>query len=220
MAEKCSWGDIPSSSGSGGDLAGFLKLQSGKNYKVRPLFDPVKFFKYFHKVGGKLKTAIVSSDMIGPLKDKYPDLKKPALRFAAYVIDREDGKVKILESGQSVFRPMGSHFEITGKNPGSGQYGSDWYIKVTGQGLNTEYDVGLLDYTPLSEEERKLATKALDGDKDKLKKLYKFDTYEEVHEKLFGDGQSDKDSSSDYNENESENNKGSKSDAFDENFDF
>ena len=197
MAETCAWDAIPTS-GSGGEMSDFLKLQSGKTYKIRPIFEPVKFFKYFHKKDGKLKTAICGSKPDAcPVKQKYGDeLKKPALRFAAYVIDREDGKVKILEAPQSVFRPIGESLEITGKDPGSGKDGSDWYIKVSGQGFNTTYSVGFIAHTPLTATERASIKEALDGDKDKLKKLYKIDTPAEIEKKLFGDDSSDSNESS------------------------
>jgi hypothetical protein len=186
MAEYVQWDSIPNTS-SNGEKSDFLRLESGKNYKIRPIFEPVKFFKYFHKHDGKLRTAICAKPDTCPARDKHPELKKPSLRFAAYVIDRADGKVKILEAPQTVFRPIGASLEMTGKNPGGGKDGSDWYIKVTGKGLNTNYDVGFIDHTPLTAEERDTIKEALDGDKLKLQKLYKIDTPEEIEEKLFGD---------------------------------
>jgi len=185
MAEQCSWDSIPSS--GSGEMSDFLRLQSGNSYKIRPVFEPVKFFKYFHKNAGKLKTAICGKPEACTVKQAHPELKKPSLRFAAYVIDRADGKVKILEAPQTVFRPIGASLEMTGKNPGGGADGSDWYIKVSGTGLNTVYDVGMIGPSPLSQEERDLIKEALDGDKEKLKKLYKVDAPEQIEEKLFGD---------------------------------
>ncbi len=193
MADTCGWDQIPSSGGS--ELSDFLRLKSGNSYKIRPILEPVKFFKYFHKNAhtGKLATAICGNPNTCPVKDKHSEMKKPSLRFAAYVIDRADGKVKILEAPQSVFRPIGASLEMTGKNPGGGADGSDWYIKVTGQGLNTTYDVGFIEHSPLSPEEKALVREALkdendEFDKEKLKKLYKVDTPAEIEEKLFGDG--------------------------------
>ena len=194
MADTCSWDSIPSSGGNG-EKSDFLRLESGKSYKIRPVFEPVKFFKYFHKnQQGKLRIAICAKPDTCPVRDKHPELKKPALRFAAYVIDRADGKVKILEAPQSVFRPIGASLEMTGKNPGGGADGSDWYVKVRGKGLNTTYDVGFIERTPLSQEERDLIKEALDGDSKKLQKLYKIDTPEEIEEKLFGEWKKDEES--------------------------
>lgn len=195
MTEYVQWGSVPKSGGSG-ENSEYLKLKSGNVYNIRPVFDPVKFFKYFHKHNGRLKTAICAKPDVCPVRDKHPDLKKPSMRYAAYIIDRADGKVKILEAPQSVFRPIGSSFEATGKNPGSGKDGSDWQIKVTGTGLNTTYDVAFAGQTPLTAEERASIKEALDGDLKKLQKLYKVDTPEEIEQKLFGEEESNQSSDS------------------------
>ena len=186
MADYVQWDSVPKSGGSG-EKGEYLRLESGRTYKIRPIFDPVRFFKYFHKHEGRLRTAICAKPDVCPVRDKHPELKKPSVRFAAYVIDREDNKVKILEAPQSVFRPIGSSFEATGKNPGSGKDGSDWQIKVVGKSLNTTYDVAWAGNTPLTNEERAAVKEALDGDMKKLKKMYKTDTPEEIEEKLFGE---------------------------------
>lgn len=185
--EYVQWDSVPKSGNSNGERSEFLKLKSGGTYKIRPIFNPVKFFKYFHKHDNRLRTAICAKPDVCPVRDRHPELKKPSLRYAAYVIDREDGKVKILEAPQSVFRPIGSSYEATGKNPGSGKDGSDWQIKVTGTGLNTTYDVAFAGITPFTKGELSAIKEALDGDKLKLQKIYKVDTPEEIEEKLFGD---------------------------------
>ncbi len=190
MAEFVQWDSIRKSSNSS-EKTGFLRLESGKTYKIRPIFSPVRFYKYFHKKDGKLRTAICSNPDTCPVRDNHPELKKPVMRFAAYVIDRADGQVKILEAPQSVFRPIGNSFEMTGKNPGGGKDGSDWFIKVTGKGLNTTYDVGYIKSSPLTQEEREAIKEAMEGDKDKLKKIYKVDSPEEIEKKLFGDLEED-----------------------------
>ncbi len=186
MTEYTQWGEISKSSGSG-EKSEFLKLKSGGTYRIRPVFDPVKFFKYFHKHENRLRTAICARYDVCPVRDKHPELKKPSLRYAAYIIDRADNKVKILEAPQTVFRPIGSSFEGTGKNPGSGPDGSDWLIKVVGSGLNTTYEVAFAGNTPLTQEEKASIKEALDGDMKKLQKLYKVDTPDEIEEKLFGE---------------------------------
>lgn len=183
MTEHCDWGEVSKTNSGGGD---YLRLQSGNQYRIRPIFSPVKFFKYFHMNSGKLRTGICGNPDTCSVRDSHPELKKPSLRFAAYVIDRADGKVKILEAPQSVFRPIGSSFELTGKNPGGGKDGSDWGIKVSGKGMQTKYDVMYIENTPLNAEERALIKETLDGDKQKLTKLYKVDSPEELEEKLFG----------------------------------
>jgi hypothetical protein len=196
MAEYVQWGSVQSQSSSG-EKSEYLKLKTGNTYRIRPIFDPVIFYKYFHKHEGKLRTAICAKPDSCPVRDAHPELKKPSMRYAAYVIDRADNKVKILEAPQSVFRPIGSTFEATAKNPGSGKDGSDFQIKVSGTGLNTTYDVAFAGASPLTAEERAAVKETLDGDKKKLQKLYKVDTPEEIEKKLFGDPNSGSDSSDD-----------------------
>ena len=181
------WDAVSKASGANGDKSDYLRLESGRKYRIRPIFSPVKFYKYFHKKDDRLRTGICGNPDTCPVRDRHPELKKPSLRFAAYVIDREDSKVKILEAPQSVFRPIGSSFEMTGKNPGGGKDGSDWGIKVTGKGLATKYDVMFIENTPLTQDERATVKETLDGDQQKLTKLYKVDTPEELEQKLFGD---------------------------------
>ena len=195
MSKYVQWDSVPTS--GSGEKSDFLKLESGQTYKIRPIFDPIRFYKYFHKneSDGRLRTAICEKPDVCPVRDRHPELKKPSTRYAAYVIDRADGKVKVLEAPQSVFRPIGSSFEATGKNPGSGKDGSDWQIKVVGKGLKTTYEVAFAGSTPLTVEERASVKEALEGDPKKLEKIYKTDTPDEIEEKLFGDG-SKKDSES------------------------
>ena len=176
----------------------YLKLKSGESYRIRPVFKPIKFFKYFHKNNNKLRTAICEDPDICPIRDKYPELKKPSLRYACYVIDRADGKLKVIEAPQTVFRPMGSRAEATGQNPGSGKQGSDWIIKVTGAGLKTKYDVTFLDVTPLTKAEEEYIKEAVGGDKDSLKKIYAIDAPEKIEQKLFGDNSDNSDKKDDF----------------------
>jgi hypothetical protein len=190
QATHVGWETIPGT-GSGGSND-YLKLQTGNSYRIRPIFKPVSFFKYFHKKDGKLRTALCKDPSKCSVRDAHPDLKKPSLRYAAYVIDRADNKIKILEAPQSVFRPIGSSVEATGKDPGSGKDGSDWLIKVKGVGINTTYEVAFAGDSPLSAEERASVKDALDGDMDKLCKLYKSDTAEQIEEKLFGEWKANK----------------------------
>lgn len=200
MAERVGWSSVTKNSGSG-EKSDYLRLESGRTYRIRPLFDPVEFFKYFHKKDGRLRTAICGNPATCKVRDKHPELKKPSKRYAAYVIDRADEKIKILEAPQAVFRPIGSSFEATGKNPGSGKDGSDWQVKVVGKGINTTYEVAFIDNTPLSSEERAAVKKALDGDTEKLEKLYKVDSPEDIEEKLFGDWKKKEDTESQSEDN-------------------
>lgn len=185
---------------SNSDKIEYLRLESGKTYRVRPIFRPIRFYKYFHKHNNKLRTAICEDPDTCPVKDKYPDLKRAAQRYACFVLDRADGKLKIIEAPASVFRPIGNRAEITGKNPGSGKDGSDWVIKVSGSGLKTKYDVSFFDVTPLTQEEREYVQTAVGGDQESLKKFYAIDTPEKIEQKLFGDAQDNSEGKNSENE--------------------
>ena len=174
--------------GTGLKKVDFLRLQSGITYKIRPIYQPVRFWKYFNKKDGRLRTAICADADTCSIRDRYPDLKKPSLRFASVVIDRADGKVKVLEAPKMVFSPLGNHMEATGKNPGGSKDGSDFQIKVIGKGLNTRYEVTPVAVTPLTSDEMKQIQSAIGGDvKEVLSEMFKINTPEQIEKKLFGD---------------------------------
>jgi len=225
MADEVQWGSVSQGSGN----AGFLKLDKG-NYKIRPVFGLVKFYKYFHRdPQNKLRIATVKSNKNRPEMDRHPELKKPALRYASLVIDRlDDNKIKIVEAPQTVFSPMGDRFDATQIDPGGVETGGDWQIKVTGDGLNRKYSAVYINDTPLTKDEKKAIAEFLgkndDGklNKSKLKDIYEFDTDEEVEEKLFGEyKQSKNDSNNSNNSNNSNDSNDNGSDAeSDEDYDF
>jgi hypothetical protein len=191
MTDYVQWGEFSQGDGSSnGGKSNYLKLESGKTYKVRPILKPVLFYKYFHKKDGKNRTAVCSKPDIEIMQSRHSELKEPSERYAAYVIDREDGRVKIMEAGKTVFHPIGISFEATGKDPGSGKEGSDWQISVTGKGLTTKYSVAFAGYTPITSDEKEAIKEAMGGDKEKLKKLYKAGSIDEIEQKLFGDNSS------------------------------
>ena len=185
------WDQVAPDSGNGNK---FLRLKTGNTFKVRPLLLPVRFWKFFHAKDGKKRHAVVSEEIIEQMMATHPELKKPAKRYAIYVIDRADEKVKIMEGPQTVFREFRNRFEATGEKPGGGADGGDWQIKITGVGLNTTYAVTFLNQTPLTDEEKEKIKEELkdsDGnsDKEKLQKFYKFCTVEEAEARLFSDGE-------------------------------
>jgi hypothetical protein len=173
--------------GSGTRKVDFLRLLSGVTYKIRPVYQPVRFWKYFNKKDGRLRTAICSDADTCSIRDRYPDLKKPSLRFACVVIDRADGKVKVLEAPKMVFSPLANHKEATGQNPGGSKDGSDFQVKVIGKGLNTRYEVTPVGVTPLTSDEMKQIQSAVGDVKDILAEMFKIDTPEQIEKKLFGD---------------------------------
>lgn len=186
MSNYVQWSGIGGSSNEGSGKNDFLQLETGKIYQVRLLFYPYKFWKYFYKNNGKLRTAICQDPDTCPVKDRHDDLKKPVLRFAVYVIDKADGKVKILEAPLTVFSPIRDYAEAVKKNPGDLDTGSEWQIKKTGSGLQTKYHVTFLAEKPLTPEEKQKVKEALGENPKRLKEIYPVDTPEQIEKKLFG----------------------------------
>lgn len=163
----------------------FLWLKSGNTYKIRPIHLPVHFYKYFHKHLGKLRVSICGDPDMCPVRVSHPELDKPKERYAIFVLDRADDKIKVMEGPRSVFLPMRKRSEATGKKPG-GKEGGDWQIEITGSGLRTEYSITYLEDTVFSNEEKEKIKKALGGDRQRLKKIFEIDSSEEIERKLFG----------------------------------
>lgn len=192
MSNLVDWGDIPTkneASKGGGGGSKYLWLKTGNTYKVRPLGKHiVEFCKYYHKEGGRLKTAIVKNPAACPVKASHPDLRC-STRYATYVIDRDDGNIKIMEGPITVFRPFRKRYERTGKSPG-GAEGGDWEIEVNGTGLSTTYDNTFLEDTPFVEEEiKKIKEMFKDKDdmKEGLRQNYEAHDVAEIEKRLFGE---------------------------------
>ena len=197
----------PETSNKTGKLE-YLRLKSGNTYRVRPLYYPVDFYKYFHRKDGRLRTAIVKDPRSCPVRAAHSELNKPSKRYAILVLDRTDNsKVKILEAPLSVFKPLRDHYNATGKKPGGGNDGSDWQIKVEGQKLSTNYSVIYLADAPLTDDEKAKIKDAVDGDQEILEKIYAADDPETIEKKLFGEWNSNNpDSSQAEEEQEQEDN--------------
>ena len=166
----------------------FLWLKSGGKYRIRPIHLAVSFFKYFHRDGnGKLRTAICSDPDTCSVLASHPDLKKPGQRYAIFVIDRADNKIKVMEGPKTVFVPFRKRFEVTQTSPGGAKDGGDWLIEVAGSGKKTTYSSTYIEDTPLTKDEREMLKDFLEEDKEKLKKIYKADSVEDIERKLFGE---------------------------------
>jgi len=187
------WGDfIPNSSGNSGnsDRVDFLWLKSGSTYRVRPVHKPVIFYKYFFQNEGKLRTAICADPSSCSVKVNHPELDTPSERFAILVIDRADGKLKVMEFPKSVFLSIKAWWTATNKNPG-GNEGVDWAIQVTGSGKQgTKYTSTPIEPAPFTNEEKQMIVKVLKDDEGNdtklLEKIYKAHSSDEIEKKLFG----------------------------------
>jgi hypothetical protein len=128
-----------------------LRLKSGSTYTVRLFHKPMKLFRYY--VNGN--SAITLDPDNCPVAS-HPGGAKPKLRYAINVIDRADGQVKVMEGPERVFKFFKKFWEDNGIDPG-GNDGPDFVIKVTGEGLNTQYEMGLkMGSKPFTAEEKAL----------------------------------------------------------------
>lgn len=156
-----------------GNGISFLRFESGKTYKVRPFGSCVEFYKLFIEKG---KPSIIvdpgDKDEAAKILSEHTGKEmRPSYRNAMFVIDREDGKVKILEGGSQIFEAFGNWSTSSGIKPGAGQAG-DWAISVTGEGVGgsnpRKYSPVYLGPAMFSDEEKKMISALKSADKLKL----------------------------------------------------
>lgn len=166
-AEKGDWEkDFPADGGTGGgggksnedrEKIPYLDMSKPAKYKVRLVGPYVKCRKHF-----KPYRATVQD------KDKSIDPAwqagwTPSKRYAINVIDRADGKLKILEKGPSVFKHFYA-YKVDCNNDPSGKEGPDFIITVSipkgddglPNKLKTEYTVTHLERAPFTKEDMKV----------------------------------------------------------------
>lgn len=139
MANKVIWGQFNSTAASGKtfDKSDFPKLEFiqlgkkaiGRTYKFRLLGSPVSYYKYVFQVGTKWKS-VITIEQENSVLNNYN--LKPKETFAINVLDRSDGKIKILEGPRSIFSKFDDYYKATEQPPG-GPLGADFSIQVTGK---------------------------------------------------------------------------------------
>ncbi len=191
----------------------YMKMEPPGTYKIRLVGQYVKFRKHFKPYRATVQDSEREID---------PAWKAgfwPQQRFAINVIDRADGKIKVLEKPNSLFKLFHAYKAANQVDP-TGKEGPDWSITVKipkdKQGkipldkdgnpdkLKTEYTAVHLDKAPFSPEEYKKIFKVDDkGEfiKDEngkrvsnlwpLKKIYK-STPAEVMKKMWDELPADK----------------------------
>ncbi len=151
----------------------FLRFESGKTFKLRPFGSCVEFYKLFIAKG---KPSIIvdpgDKDEAATLLSEATGKEiRPSYRNAMFVIDREDGKVKILEGGFQIFEAFGNWSTSSGIKPGAGQAG-DWAITVTGEGVGgsnpRKYSPVYMGPVMFSNDEKKQISALKAADKLKL----------------------------------------------------
>jgi hypothetical protein len=131
----------------------FIKMDAPGNYKVRLVGDYIKCYKHFKPYRATVQKSEKNLDPAWQA-GFYPNE-----RFAINVIDRADGRLKVLEKGRSVFKHFNNYKKIFNKNPTKNE-GPDWLITVKIPMLNgkpnklkTEYIVTHLEAAPFKKEE-------------------------------------------------------------------
>lgn len=164
MSNLVNWDDLPSgtkTAGGKGDNDKYLKLSGstqGNVYKIRPVGKPCTFHAYYVSDPDepkKFARAFTEDPNSCVIRQKYNIEAKT--RYAVNVIDRNDGKLKIMEAPQSVFEKIKAWAKASGQDPGS-KHGADFQItvKIPGNGdkKRTEYLTTPIVQTPFTDEER------------------------------------------------------------------
>lgn len=153
-------GGTKSQGGSKFPKAEFMSFAKPGNYKIRLVGSFVKFRRHW-----KPYKAITHDS----LRDVDPAWKAgffPKRRFAINVIDRGDGKLKIMEQGPTIFKAFSDYKEAnTGIDP-AGKDGPDFTITVKIPMKDGKPDVMYKQYgvvagnqTPLTGDEKKMLCK-------------------------------------------------------------
>ena len=167
-----------------GNGAKYLKLEAGKSYRIRPVFKPHIFYKYFvERPQGGFGQAITDTPDTCVIRKKYGEQAKQ--RFAVNVIDRADGIIKVLEGPISILKQFSTWASETGTDPGS-KDGGEFAIRVECPGNDkkkTRYVVSFINYAPFTDEEKALIKSGAMND---LETLYKATAQEQIEAKVYG----------------------------------
>lgn len=151
------------SNGNGGGIS-FLKFEKDRTYRVRPLGNAIEFYKIF-VAKGKPSLAVDSTNKDQAAKmisEAAGHEVKANYRNAMFVINREDGRIQVLEAGYQVFEQLSNWSTASGIDPGAGKAG-DWTITVTGDGVGgsnpRKYVCSFMGAVPFSEAEKTTISK-------------------------------------------------------------
>jgi len=178
------WEDVPGGQKQGNGV-NFLRLSSASVHMVRPVHKASRIYKYFYQPKGeKLRTAICADPNTCEVRQKHPELDAPSERYVFRVIDRADGKLKILEVPRTVFLSINSWAQGAKKDPGSSN-GGDFQIKIEGKGkFGTKYNTTFIQATPFTNDEKKMIKELFE--QTNVEELFKADSPEDIEKKLFG----------------------------------
>jgi len=196
MGTIIEWGEVDSgmkkgggggSGGAGGPFDKFLKLVPGNTYTVRPVGNPCAFHAYWVASPTdpkRFNRAITEDPNNCVINQKYQIV--PKTRYAVNVIDRADGKLKIMEAPPSVFDKIKDWAKASRQDPGA-KGGADFQIQIVvppnGDKKRSEYRTTPIVQTPFTEEEKAMLTEK--GLYD-LEEHYKAIPQNEIESKLYG----------------------------------
>ena len=168
MVQELDWNSIggtSSGSSNGSDRPiPFLKFQKDYTHLIRPVGKAVEFYKFFINREGERAVPIIvdpeNRDKASQVISEHSgEENKGQQKFAMFVIDREDGRIKVLEGGNSIFNAFAQWAKINQIHPGQNG-GGDFSITVTGEGYAgnnpRRYLAGCAKSCPVSEDERKM----------------------------------------------------------------
>lgn len=151
----------------------FMQLKHGDN-TVRLVGNHVKFRRHWAPFSAR----VITHDDYKSQDPAWQAGFYPRETFAIHVIDRADGKLKILEKGKSLFKQFARYNQVNDVNP-AGKDGTDWVITVEGSGLQTSYSATAKSKpTPFTEEEIAM----IKANKAPLKEIYKTTPLEKIQE--------------------------------------
>lgn len=105
----------------------WMRFDKPGQYTIRLVGKGVKFLKYFKPFGKGVRVITHKN-----YKDEDPAWQAgfyPNDTFAIHVIDRADGKLKILEKGKGLFKHFANYQKINEVNP-AGKNGPDFVVTV------------------------------------------------------------------------------------------
>lgn len=190
--------DRAASRGSGGKVA-FLNMKEPDTYVFRPVGKAVRFYKIFVNKKPVIVDLEYKDEAVSLLNEHFGIEARADLKFAMYVIDRADQKIKVLEGNYGMLSAITNWAAQTKEAPG-GQNGSDWSIKATGKGFGGDnprrYQTNALMTKPLTSEELSMLEEAKDG-LPKLEDLFKATALDQLVGRITGsDGPSSEPSAS------------------------
>ncbi len=166
---------------------GFLRVKPFCQHKVRFLSKPVKVIKIFRK---DTQNAVLENEEDGRLlKSIYRHkLGWLSIRYICWCINRDDGKLVVLDMPVSVAQSISRQYALT-KKPISGiNDGCDWQILSNGkQGKEARYNTVYLHESPLSEAEKQMIKDKVQSNPGifDLSKMYTPLSFEQAEQKLF-----------------------------------